>query len=263
MCIFVLNLYNNNMYIDRDHEWKALTEVFNKLKEYKDLHPSNTVILNVSPDYSSTVSMHVAHHLSCDGEMLNMIPVDVAYPDEDNSKYWKKFTAQITKLLPYKNVILVEAGVITGKNYRYMTEELNLAGYNPITIALFENKHSEFKCDIVGEYYDSEEQELEFYYEEYNKHWEQPSPLKYKLVRERDNKTFNCDNIKWVEWNEKGTAKTLHDEVEEGRSLLLDPQYGYSYTWLTTEVVEILEQTPTTIRFKTKNSVYTLSIKLT
>ncbi len=72
---------------------------------------------------------------------------------------------------PYKTVILVEAGVITGGNYTFMVNHLIELGFNIVTVALFENEHSKFKCDVVGEYYDSKVQELEFYYERFNNHW--------------------------------------------------------------------------------------------
>jgi hypothetical protein len=122
---------------------------------------------------------------------------------------------------------------------------------------LYENKHSIHKCNVVGEYYDAELKELEFYFEEYNRHWD--THRKFMLVRERDQKTLDAIKIKWVEWNENGTAKEMHDEPAVGRSLILDPQYMYSYTWLTTEVAEILEKTPATVKFKTKNSTYILT----
>lgn len=252
------NLYKNIMYVTREHEWAAIEKVFAAIKTY-DVTPENSVILNVSPDYSSTVAMHLAHFLSRDGEMMDMIPVDVAYPDEDSAKYWKKFSKLVAKLIPYRNIILVEAGVITGKNYAFMVKELTAAGYNTITVALYENQHSTFKCDVVAEYYDAETEELEFYYEEYNRHWDNNG--KYILVRERDNKTIGASGIGWVEWDEKGVAKKVHEEPALKRSLILDPQKAYGYSWLTTEVAEILAQTPTTIKFKTLNSVYTLRIK--
>ena len=251
------NLYKINMYVNREDEWAALQKVFALLQQYEGLTPDNTVILNVSPDYSSTVAMHMAHFMSANGEMMNLIPVDVAYPDEDSSPYREAFTQLIPTLKDYHNIILVEAGVITGKNYAFMVKELEDAGYNPITVALYENKHSIHKCNVVGEYYDAELKELEFYYEEYNRHWDTQG--KFMLVRERDQKTLRATKIKWVEWNENGSAKEMHDEPAVGCSLILDPQHLYAYTWLTTEVAEILEKTPATVKFKTKNSTYILT----
>lgn len=86
-----------------------------------------------------------------------------------------------------------------------------------------------------------------------------PTMKKYQLERERDRLTKQGEQLKWVEWNEKGWAKELHDEPAVGRSCILDPQHMYAYTWLTTEVTEILEQTSATVKFKTKNSTYTLT----
>ena len=85
------------------------------------------------------------------------------------------------------------------------------------------------------------------------------SMKKYQLEREHDKLTKQGTQAKWVEWGEKGNAKEMHDEPAPGRSLILDPQYMYAYTWLTTEVAEIIEQTSATVKFKTKNSTYTLT----
>lgn len=82
---------------------------------------------------------------------------------------------------------------------------------------------------------------------------------KYQLKRERDGLTKQADQIGWVEWNKKGWATKIHDEPAPGRSLILDPQHMYAYTWLTTEVAEIKEQTSATVLFRTKNSTYTLT----
>jgi hypothetical protein len=82
---------------------------------------------------------------------------------------------------------------------------------------------------------------------------------KYQLKREHDGLTKEADKIAWVEWNDKGYLKKMHDEPAPGRSLMLDPQYSYSYTWLTTEVAEIQQQTSATVQFRTKNSTYTLT----
>ena len=72
---------------------------------------------------------------------------------------------------------------------------------------------------------------------------------------------------KFVEWGgeELGSrAKTLHDEPQVGYSVIIDPQYSYQYTWLTTEIKEIESDVEIgdfrCITFKTKNSSYKLYI---
>jgi len=81
--------------------------------------------------------------------------------------------------------------------------------------------------------------------------------FRYKLVRERDGLSNVGHKAGWIEWNEDGTFKELHDEPAVGRSLILDPQ-RMSYTWLTTTVTEILEQKENYIKFATTNSIYEL-----
>jgi hypothetical protein len=73
-----------------------------------------------------------------------------------------------------KNILLVEAGVIRGSNYKfiidYIKNTLNIT--NKIyTLALFENSGSVFKSDFVGEYYDDSKEDLTFWWEMYNNHW--------------------------------------------------------------------------------------------
>ncbi len=81
--------------------------------------------------------------------------------------------------------------------------------------------------------------------------------FRYKLVRERDGLSNVGHKAGWIEWNEDGTFKELHDEPAVGRSLILDPQ-RMSYTWMTTTVTEILEQKENYIKFATTNSLYEL-----
>jgi hypothetical protein len=163
------------MYVSRDLEWTVLQELCRKL-ESLDTHPDDTLLMVISPDYSATVGMHVAHHLSKDGEMLDMIYVDVPYPDEDATEYQRNFLSQanesgIKRLHYYKNVILIEAGVITGGNYTWLTHCLDVAGITYKTAALFENIDSKYKSNVVGRYYKESDRQLEFYWEKPNKHW--------------------------------------------------------------------------------------------
>jgi hypothetical protein len=84
--------------------------------------------------------------------------------------------------------------------------------------------------------------------------------LKYKLSKPEDNRFGNkfASRVGWIQWKEDDRFKELHDEPAVNRSLILDPQYGPTYTWMTTTVTEILEQTDDKILFKTKNSLYLL-----
>ena len=93
-----------------------------------------------------------------------------------------------------------------------------------------------------------------------NLSYEDVSPRRYKLVRERDGLVNVGNKIKWIEWNEDKTFHSSHDEPRLGRSLILDP-HSISYTWMTTVVTEIIEQREDYIKFRTSNSVYELFIQ--
>jgi len=84
------------------------------------------------------------------------------------------------------------------------------------------------------------------------------SKINWQLVRQEDNLIKQSNQIGWVEWNDDGTFKSIHDEPMVGRALILDPQ-KINYTWLTTVITEILDNGWLSyIKFKTQNSTYVL-----
>ena len=147
------------------------------IEKYPDVSAENTLVIMVSPDYSATVAMHIAHNLSVHGEMCDVLPIHVAYPDEDEYKYVRKADQDIDAWFKFSNVeykhyLLVEAGVIHGGTYTWLNKLLrNKLNGTIITTSLYENIGSRFKSDVVGEYYDDTKQDLTFYFEAYNKHW--------------------------------------------------------------------------------------------
>lgn len=146
-------------------------------KKFPHLHPDNTLVLMVSPDYSATVAMQVAHDLSQNGEMCDIMAVHIPYPNEDVTPYKIKAEKDLDEYLaftdkPYTSYLLVEAGVIKGGTYTWLTNMMKakLTG-EIITAALFENLHSSFKSDVVAEYYNDNLLDLTFYFERDNNHW--------------------------------------------------------------------------------------------
>ena len=81
--------------------------------------------------------------------------------------------------------------------------------------------------------------------------------FKYTLIRESDGLTIGANNITWIEWSGNGTGKAMHEDPAIDRSLMLEP--SISYKWMTTTVVEIVEQREGYLKFKTLNSVYELT----
>jgi hypothetical protein len=81
---------------------------------------------------------------------------------------------------------------------------------------------------------------------------------KWKLVRESDGLTKTSSEVKWIEWDDSG-AKELHDFPAVCTSLIMSP-FNIYFTWQTTQVTEILYmEEDGSVRFRTKNSVYTLT----
>jgi hypothetical protein len=163
--------------IEQELETNLTLDLAKDLLE-QNFNASNTVIVTVSTDYSSNVGQLLRHALSFGGEICDGFGVDVPYPDEVWDERYIFELEQILNLYSYKlkgkKILLVEAGVIRGGNYSFLSNFLE--GYLGITdnvfyLALFENKNSKFKSDFVGEYYDNSTQDLTFWWEEENKHW--------------------------------------------------------------------------------------------
>jgi hypothetical protein len=80
----------------------------------------------------------------------------------------------------------------------------------------------------------------------------------WKLVRENDGLTKQSEKVMWIEFNSDGRFKERYDGIGLNRSLIMSP-FNDFFTWQTTTVTEILEQTNEYVKFKTNNSIYTLS----
>jgi hypothetical protein len=161
-------------FITREKEWELIQRL-ETLVDSSSFDPSTTAVIMASPDYSATFAMHLAHSWSRRGDMLPIIPVEVTYPDEDATPYIQALRQQERAIKPYKNLVLVEAGIIRGGNWEWILKTLiDEFGYTRQQITLVaacENIHSRVKSDYVAEYYDDEKEELMFYFEKYNKHW--------------------------------------------------------------------------------------------
>jgi hypothetical protein len=142
------------------------------------VNSKNTIIVTVSTDYSSVVGQYLRHQLTKDGEICDGFGIDVPYPDETWTDEYISRVQQMFRMFSRdvkdKTILLVEAGVIRGSNYKKVIEIIRqLAVDEPIaTLAMFENVNSKFKSDFVGKYYNDDEEDLTFWWERYNKHWQ-------------------------------------------------------------------------------------------
>lgn len=78
----------------------------------------------------------------------------------------------------------------------------------------------------------------------------------YTLKR-GDGLVKKSEDVRWVEFNDEGRGKEMHEKPDVGLSLIMSP-FNMFYTWMTTEVTEVLECSENYIKFKTKNSDYEL-----
>ena len=167
----------NELLITSAKEFELTDKIANNLYN-AGYNASNSVIVTVSTDYSSIIGQLLRHKLSFEGEMCSGFGVDVPYPDEDWNENYVNAVMSIFKLhavdVRSKNIILVEAGVIRGGNYTMIVDIIKRylsLNEKIVTVAMFENVNSRFKSDFVGEFYDNNTQDLTFWWEEYNNHW--------------------------------------------------------------------------------------------
>ena len=73
---------------------------------------------------------------------------------------------------------------------------------------------------------------------------------KFKITRVNDNRVFNTEDYKFVVF-EKERGKKLADKPSIGSALILPP-YNAFYGWMTSEIVEVINDK----HFKTRNSEY-------
>ena len=155
--------------------------LLNKLRDVllsNSLNASNVIILTVSTDYSSVIGQYLRHQLTHNGEICDGFGIDVPYPDQsfDNS-FVKEICDMYNihhKAIRNKTILLVEAGVIRGGNYTKVVDIIKnqLKITQPVlTLTMYENIHSKWKSDFVGEYYNDEIEDLTFWWEKQNNHW--------------------------------------------------------------------------------------------
>jgi hypothetical protein len=166
-----------NLDISQKEETNTILRLSDVLLK-KNFNASNTVVISVSADYSNIAGQIIRHSLSYDGEICDGFSIDVPYPDEVWDSVYLRELESLMNLYKYKlvnkKILLVEAGVIRGSNYKFIVDyfRTNLKLTEEIyTLAVYENINSKFKSDFVGEFYENETQDLTFWWERYNKHW--------------------------------------------------------------------------------------------
>jgi len=164
----------NLKFISQDQELALIQELTYKIKMSNwDIHPSKTCFLCVSPDYSSIVTQHLSHSLSMGREIFHIESVNVPFPDEDPKQYQINFELNyIEWILDWENFVLIEAGVIKGGTYTWITKIMEkFTEKNYYTVALCENINSKFKSDMVSLYYNDNIEDLHYWWEQPNNHW--------------------------------------------------------------------------------------------
>ena len=161
--------------------WEDELRLMNTLRDQllsAGIDASNIIIVTVSTDYSSVIGQYLRHQLTKDGEICDGFGIDVPYPDQTFNGRFIQELCEMFRIhldsIAEKNILLVEAGIIRGGNYTKVVDIIKntLEIKLPIlTLAMYENIHSIYKSDFVGEYYDDKTQDLTFWWEKENNHW--------------------------------------------------------------------------------------------
>jgi len=85
-----------------------------------------------------------------------------------------------------------------------------------------------------------------------------------------DDKNFykESNDVSFILWNEDGSYKDILTTPVIGSSLVMDLHFepilniGYNYTWLTTQIIDIITLEPGHIKFKTINNGYNLYVPI-
>jgi hypothetical protein len=167
------------MYISKELEEEATDKVIRGLlwvmgMRWKEWETEDVLVVCVSPDYSGMIGLRVLHGLSKGREFPNYAVADVPFPDSDEEVIDECKLEFRLLLGKWRNrvsrIILVEAGVLTGGNYTWMTRMIEEFGFDkPITVALIQREDSKFDCDVIGDYSSGMPT---FWWEEDNKHWD-------------------------------------------------------------------------------------------
>tara|TARA_R110000772_G_scaffold17946_3_gene50076 strand:+ start:194630 stop:195001 length:372 start_codon:yes stop_codon:yes gene_type:complete len=65
------------------------------------------------------------------------------------------------------------------------------------------------------------------------------------------------DDVLWVEFDENGKFSKQHKTPAVGRSLLMSP-FNMFFTWQTTLITEVIEESKGYVKFQTENTLYEL-----
>ena len=168
------------MIITQEQENSLIEDLISKIKDKivseESFVASKALILNVSPDYSSILSMRLAHGLSKDGEMLNIIGLDTAYSDDTKEKIESyKMLAEgllgvVAQSKAFTTILIVSSEVETGDTFSRVYNKLREVVEKDVKIysaALIESNSSKFQSDFVGLY---SEKPVRFWWEAPNKH---------------------------------------------------------------------------------------------
>lgn len=88
-----------------------------------------------------------------------------------------------------------------------------------------------------------------------------PPTKKYKLVSSDKKVSVEADEVQYIVWRSNGTFGSTTNTPSVGNSLALDLVVGESAVHVTDVILEIVENTGKSVKFKTKDKEYQLIVQ--
>ena len=152
-----------NLYIDREWELKCIDKICESIRNSAHIDLNSPIaILQLSYEYSGLMAQLVSHKLSIKNEPLDIEPVNIPYKNE--------FEAIIhpDQLDPYKQLIVVDSGCLSGNNFHKIQQKLLDYGFHKSDLfftCVACDLNSIFKPDFCPIYFDGDQYMVHFWWE--------------------------------------------------------------------------------------------------
>ena len=153
----------NSLLIEQSWELKLIDNVAESIRRSKWLDGDQKIaILQLSYEYSGLFAQILAHRLTLAGEPMPIEPVDIPYKNEF------EVVIHPDKLDPYRKLIVLDSGCLTGGNFTRVRTRLINYGYRPedlIFVCLACSSESVFTPDHCPLIFDGTKAMVHFWWE--------------------------------------------------------------------------------------------------
>lgn len=146
---------NKYFRISREKEYKDIQTL---IKMLKPIVTKDTIVVNCSPDYSSIISQQVIHAYF--DNPLCMECFNMPFPNTEFEKVYDKHCEEFAKTLePNTHYIFIDSGILRGRNFKTLYENLLLYADNSIEFdfaCLYSQDDAIFGADYCVQFFNKE-----------------------------------------------------------------------------------------------------------